>query len=233
MLPPSSTAASQRTVRSPSTSLPLTTVPSNGYPWILSSTTTARSTLSSSISPRRRTSASTSRPSPLLVWPPSPSPRDGGYAIFLSIFVTFVRNLATRRSLSRGWFAISSRSRTTPPGQSNASTHVWASQCTHRFRPLFSFPTFSSGPNTTPARIRAQYTEEYKTIDQYNSDYYDFLPHHAVTRWQQVFMWSGVSMALQHAWAAFCELKERRVTLKEFLGALVEQWAREFNAQTP
>lgn len=82
------------------------------------------------------------------------------------------------------------------------------------------------GPESSPSRIRDYYKAEYQTVDRYDSNYYAFLPQHDQPRWQAVFMWAGFFMALQHAWAAWCEIRGERVLMKTFLGDLLDDWIR-------
>jgi hypothetical protein len=79
------------------------------------------------------------------------------------------------------------------------------------------------GETSIPGKIRRFYTSEFKTIDKYDSDYYEFLPRHAEPRWEAVFIWAMVQMAMQHSWAAWCELKDRRVPMGRFLAALIDE----------
>lgn len=80
------------------------------------------------------------------------------------------------------------------------------------------------GPTSVASKIRDHYKSSYQTIDQYDSSYYEWLPHHDQPRWEAVFMWSGFHMALQHSWAAWCELHFSRIPMGDFLNMLLESW---------
>lgn len=101
--------------------------------------------------------------------------------------------------------------------------------------PQFPMPTHvcSKGPTAAPSVIRAHYKSSYQTIDQYDSGYYEWLPHHDQPRWQAVFMWSGFHMALQHSWAAWCELRDTRIPMKDFLNLLLGAWIASDFATAP
>ena len=72
--------------------------------------------------------------------------------------------------------------------------------------------------------IRRFYTNQYKSVDKYDTAYYDFLPEHDEPRWEAVFLWAALFMAAHHSWAAWCELRRHRVNMRTFLEALVEEW---------
>jgi hypothetical protein len=80
------------------------------------------------------------------------------------------------------------------------------------------------GTDGPAGRIRSFYATHFQALDRFDRVWYEMRFHVRPRHWISHFSWSLLHAAVINARAAWCGIHQRRVSIKEFLAALVSSY---------
>lgn len=79
------------------------------------------------------------------------------------------------------------------------------------------------GEDSTPGRMRRFYTNNYKSLDQFDQLWYDICYEKRDRHWETCYIWAVILASVVNARSAYCEEHESKEPVKFFLKQLVQE----------